>query len=311
MKAVILDAETLGKGIDLSAIEKSVDELVLYDSTTTEQLNERINDAEIVITNKVVINEQALESAEQLKLICVLATGMNNIDLAAAEKLNIPVRNVEAYGTQSVVQHTLMMMLSLATKQPVMQKRVAAGDWQSSSMFCLLDPSIIQLAGKKLVIVGSGELGQEVKTQAEALGMHVEFSARPGKKDDPRPSLNELLPSADVISFHCPLTNDTKNLLNADNLKLCKKDALIINNARGGVINEQDVTEALRAGEIGGVAADVLPQEPPKGGNPMLDAMNEGLNLIVTPHNAWTSPEARQRIVELTAENIQSIQGKN
>ncbi|MCP1340328.1 D-2-hydroxyacid dehydrogenase [Idiomarina sp. M1R2S28] len=311
MKAVILDAETLGKGIDLSAIEKSVGELVLYDSTTPEQVNERIKDDEIVITNKVVINEQAIETAEQLKLICVLATGMNNIDLAAAEKLNIPVKNVEAYGTQSVVQHTLMMMLSLATKQPVMQKRVAAGDWQSSSMFCLLDPSIIQLAGKKLVIVGSGELGQEVKTQAEALGMKVEFSARPGKKDDPRPTLNELLPSADVISFHCPLTDDTKNLLNADNLKLCKKDALIINNARGGVINEQDVTEALRAGKIGGVAADVLPQEPPKDGNPLLDAMNEGLNLIVTPHNAWTSPEARQRIVELTVENIRSIQGKN
>ncbi|WP_404396518.1 D-2-hydroxyacid dehydrogenase [Idiomarina loihiensis] len=311
MKAVILDAETLGKGIDLSAIEKSVDELVLYDSTTAEQVNERISDAEIVITNKVVINEQTIESAGQLKLICVLATGMNNIDLAAAKKLSIPVKNVEAYGTESVVQHTLMMMLSLATKQPVMQKRVAAGDWQHSSMFCLLDPSIIQLAGKKLVIVGSGELGQEVKTQAEALGMKVEFSARPGKKDDPRSTLNELLPSADVISFHCPLTDDTKNSLNADNLKLCKKDALIINNARGGVINEQDVTEALRMGEIGGVAADVLPQEPPKDGNPLLDAMDEGLNLIVTPHNAWTSPEARQRIVKLTAENIQSVQGNN
>ncbi|MDV6327203.1 D-2-hydroxyacid dehydrogenase [Idiomarina sp. Sol25] len=311
MKAVILDAETLGKGIDLSAIETSVEELVLYDSTTAEQVNERISDAEIVITNKVVINEQTIESAGQLKLICVLATGMNNIDLAAAKKLSIPVKNVEAYGTESVVQHTLMMMLSLATKQPVMQKRVAAGDWQHSSMFCLLDPSIIQLAGKKLVIVGSGELGQEVKTQAEALGMKVEFSARPGKKDDPRPTLNELLPSADVISFHCPLTDDTKNSLNADNLKLCKKDALIINNARGGVINEQDVTEALRMGEIGGVAADVLPQEPPKDGNPLLDAMDEGLNLIVTPHNAWTSPEARQRIVKLTAENIQSVQGNN
>lgn len=311
MKAVILDAETLGTGIDISAIEKSVDELVLYDSTTTGQVNERINDAEIVITNKVIINEQAIESAEQLKLICVLATGMNNIDLVAAEKLNIAVKNVEAYGTESVVQHTLMMMLSLATKQPVMQKRVAAGDWQNSSMFCLLEPSTIQLAGKKLVIVGSGELGQAVKTLAEALGMNVEFSARPGKKDDPRPSLNELLPAADVISLHCPLTDDTRNLLNSDNLKLCKKDALIINNARGAVINEQDITEALRAGTIGGVATDVLPQEPPKDGNPLLDAMNEGLNLIVTPHNAWTSPEARQRIVKLTVENIQSILGKN
>lgn len=311
MKAVILDAETLGSGINLSAIEKLVDDLVLYDSTTPKQVNERVQDADIVITNKVVINKQTIEIAEQLKLICVLATGMNNIDLAAAEKADVKVKNVEAYGTASVVQHTLMMMLALATKLPVMQKRVAAGDWQDSSMFCLLTPSTIQLAGKKLVIVGSGELGQAVKTLAEALGMSVEFSARPGKKDDPRPTLNDLLPDADVVSFHCPLTDDTKNLLNADNLKLCKKDALIVNNARGGVINEPEVTDALRAGNLGGVATDVLPQEPPKDGNVILDAMNEGLNLIVTPHNAWTTPEARQRIVELTVENIQSILEKN
>lgn len=304
MKAVILDAETLGNGIDFSAIETSVDELVLYDATTPEQVGERINDAEVVITNKVILNKQALESASKLKLISVLATGMNNIDLAAAEELNIAVKNVEAYGTPSVAQHTLMMMLALATKLPVMQKRVTAGDWQNSSMFCLLEPSTIQLAGKKLVIVGSGELGQAVKALAEAFGMEVEFSARPGKQDDTRSSLNDLLPTADVVSFHCPLTDDTRNLLSADNLKHCKKEALIINNARGGVINEQDVTDALRAGKIGGVAVDVLPQEPPKDGNPLLDAMNEGLNLIVTPHNAWTSPEARQRIVELTAENI-------
>ncbi|MDV6314832.1 D-2-hydroxyacid dehydrogenase [Idiomarina sp. HP20-50] len=304
MKAVILDAETLGNGVDFSAIEKLVEDLVLYDSTTPDQVDERIKDAEIIITNKVVINKPALENATQLKLICVLATGMNNIDLATAEKLNIPVKNVEAYGTPSVAQHTLMMMLALATKLPVMQKRVAAGDWQNSSMFCLLDPSTIQLAGKKLVIVGSGELGQAVKTLAEAFGMTVKFSARPGKTDDPRPSLNELLPDADVLSFHCPLTDDTKNLLNADNLKRCKQEVLVVNNARGGVINEKDVADALLAGKIGGVAADVLPQEPPKNGNPLLDAMNEGLNLIVTPHNAWTSPEARQRIIELTADNI-------
>lgn len=307
MKAVVLDAETLGNGVDFSAINKLVDDLVLHDSTTPEQVDERIQNAEIVITNKVVINKSTLESAAHLKLICVLATGMNNIDLTTAEKLNISVKNVEAYGTASVVQHTLMMMLSLATKLPIMQKKVAAGDWQKSSMFCLLEPSTIQLAGKKLVIVGSGELGQAVKHLAQALGMTVEFSARPGKKDDSRPTLNDLLPTADVISFHCPLTNDTKNLLNADNLALCKPDAIVINNARGGVINEQDVTNALRAGKLGGVAADVLPQEPPKEGNPLLDAMNEGLNLIVTPHNAWTTPEARQRIVELTAENIKSI----
>ena len=249
----------------------------------------------------------SLKQAKELKLICVLATGMNNIDLKAAEKLGIPVKNVEAYGTPSVVQHTLMMMLSLATKMPVMQKRMAAGDWQKSPLFTLLNPPTFQLEGKRLVIVGSGELGQAVKKQAEALGMRVTFTARPGKTDDSRPSFDELLPEADVISFHCPLTDETKGLLNRQNIKHCQPHTLVINNARGGVANEHDVLDALRKGQIGGYATDVLPQEPPKDGHPLLDALNEPLNLIVTPHNAWTSPEARQRIIELTAENISAL----
>ncbi|WP_286875770.1 D-2-hydroxyacid dehydrogenase [Idiomarina sp. UBA4520] len=307
MKAVILDNDSLGEGVDLSPIENQVNELVCHSLTSPEQVDERIKDADIVITNKVVLNEASLKKAEKLKLVCVLATGMNNIDLKAAEKLGIPVKNVEAYGTPSVVQHTLMMMLSLATKMPVMQKRMAAGDWQKSPLFTLLDPPTYQLEGKHLVIVGSGELGQAVKKQAEALGMRVTFTARPGKTDDSRPSFDELLPEADVISFHCPLTDETKGLLNRQNIKHCQPHTLVINNARGGVANEHDVLDALRKGQIGGYATDVLPQEPPKDGHPLLDALNEPLNLIVTPHNAWTSPEARQRIIELTAENISAL----
>jgi glycerate dehydrogenase len=184
---------------------------------------------------------------------------------------------------------------------------MAAGDWQKSPLFTLLDPPTYQLEGKHLVIVGSGELGQAVKKQAEALGMRVTFTARPGKTDDSRPSFDELLPEADVISFYCPLTDETKGLLNRQNIKHCQPHTLVINNARGGVANEHDVLDALRKGQIGGYATDVLPQEPPKDGHPLLDALNEPLNLIVTPHNAWTSPEARQRIVELTAENISAL----
>lgn len=307
MKAVILDSDSLGEGVDLSPIKNQLGELVCYPLTSPNQVNKRIQNADVVITNKVVLNEASLKKAEKLKLVCVLATGMNNIDLKAAEKLGIPVKNVEAYGTPSVVQHTLMMMLSLATKMPVMQKRMAAGDWQKSPLFTLLDPPTFQLEGKRLVIVGSGELGQAVEKQAEALGMRVTFTARPGKTDDSRPSFDELLPEADVISFHCPLTDETKGLLNRQNIKHCRPHTLVINNARGGVANEHDVLDALRKGQIGGYATDVLPQEPPKDGHPLLDALNEPLNLIVTPHNAWTSPEARQRIIELTAENISAL----
>lgn len=307
MKAVILDSDSLGEGVDLSPIKNQVGELVCYPLTSPNQVDERIQNADVVITNKVVLNEASLKKAEKLKLVCVLATGMNNIHLKAAEKLGIPVKNVEAYGTPSVVQHTLMMMLSLATKMPVMQKRMAAGDWQKSPLFTLLDPPTFQLEGKRLVIVGSGELGQAVKKQAKALGMRVTFTARPGKTDDSRPSFDELLPEADVISFHCPLTDETKGLLNRQNIKHCQPHTLVINNARGGVANEHDVLDALRKGQIGGYATDVLPQEPPKDGHPLLDALNEPLNLIVTPHNAWTSPEARQRIIELTAENISAL----
>lgn len=304
MKAVILDNDSLGTGVDLSSIKNQVNELVCYPLTSPEQVDERIHDADIVITNKVVLTETSLKNAELLKLVCVLATGMNNIDVKAAEQLGIRVKNVEAYGTPSVVQHTLMMMLSLATQMPIMQKRMASGEWQKSPLFTLLDPATYQLAGKHLVIVGSGELGQAVKKQAEALGMHVSFTARPGATSDSRPSFDDLLPKADVISFHCPLTEDTKGLLNRNNIEHCQSHTLVINNARGGVANECDVLDALRNGKIGGYATDVLPQEPPKEGHPLLDALNEPLNLIVTPHNAWTSPEARQRIIELTAQNI-------
>lgn len=307
MKAVILDAATLGQGTDLTAIRECVDELQCYAATNSDETVERIAEADIVITNKVVLNRDVLSQTPAVKQICVLATGMNNIDLDCAQQQGIRVDNVEAYGTDSVAQHTLMMMLSLSAKQPVMQQRIGNGAWQQSELFCLLDPAIAQLAGKQLVLVGSGELGQAVAKLAQAFGMRVTFSARPGRDNDSRLSFQQLLKTADVISFHCPLTEHTRQLLNATNLPLCKPDVLVINNARGGVINEQDCLTALRDGRIGGLATDVLPQEPPRDGHPLLSAMHETLNLIVTPHHAWTSPEARQRIIELTADNIKAM----
>jgi len=201
----------------------------------------------------------------------------------------------------------LMLMLSLAARLPVYQHELKQGNWQQSPFFCLLNHATTQLAGKQLVIVGSGTLGSAVAKLAEAFGAKVTFSARPGSTDDSRPSFDSLLPEADLISFHCPLTDASQHLLNADNISKIKPGCLVVNCARGGVVDEEACLQALKEGVLGGLAVDVLPVEPPVEGHAMLDAMNEPLNLIVTPHNAWITPEARQNIVRLTAENIVAI----
>ena len=309
MQGVLLDAASLGQGIDLSPIQQQLTDLEVWSGTRPEEVEQRLRQAEVAIVNKVVLDRAALESAKQLKAICVLATGLNNIDLQAAEELGIQVFNVQAYGTASVAQHTLTLLLALATRLPLYQKSVAAGDWQVSPFFCLLQHPVTQLAGKKLLLVGHGELGKEVERLTQALGMDVMIAARPGQADDQRRPFAELLPQADAISFHCPLTEATRDLLNADNLKTAKPDLLVVNAARGGIVNEAAALEALREGRIGGLAVDVLTQEPPTQGNPLLDALSEELNLIVTPHSAWITPEARQKIVELTAENIKKAAG--
>lgn len=303
MRAVFLDSDSLGE-VDLSPIQNQVDELVLYGTTAPDQLLERVAGFDLVITNKVKITAEAMTG---LKGILVVATGVNNVDLSAAEAAGVPVHNVLNYGTDSVAQHTLMLMLSLAARLPVYQHELKQGNWQQSPFFCLLNHSTTQLAGKQLVIVGSGTLGSAVAKLAEAFGAKVTFSARPGSTGDSRPSFDSLLPEADLISFHCPLTDASHHLLNADNIGQAKPGCLVVNCARGGVIDEEACLQALKKGILGGLAVDVLPVEPPVGGHALLDAMNEPLNLIVTPHNAWITPEARQNIVRLTAGNIAAI----
>lgn len=303
--AVILDAQSLGPEIDLTAIEASVSRLEVFEQSTTQQALERLANADIAIVNKVVLDADTLQQLPKLRLICVLATGLNNIDLETAKAQNIAVKNVAAYGTASVSQHTLMLMLALANRLPRYQRDVAAGEWQRSAFFCLQDYPTLQLAGKHLVMVGQGELGSEVARLAEAFAMRVTFAARPGNEaNDKRPALDELLPDADIISLHCPLSEATKHLINRERLARVKSSLLLVNCARGGVIDEEAALEALRSGKIGGLGVDVLPAEPPREGHPLLDALSEPLNLIVTPHNAWITPEARQNIVSLTAQNI-------
>ncbi|MBZ9538180.1 D-2-hydroxyacid dehydrogenase [Modicisalibacter tunisiensis] len=307
MKAVLLDAATLGDDIDLEPIRRHVDSLDVHDLTRPDQCRERLAGAEVALVNKVVLDEALLAELPDLRLICVLATGTNNIDMAAAERHGISVRNVTAYGTASVAQHTLMLMLSLANRLPRYQHDLRNGAWQRAPIFCLLDHRTLQLDGKRLVIVGSGELGRAVARLAEAFGMEVRFAARPGNEaHDTRPSLAELAPDADIISLHCPLTEATRHLVDDALLVRLKPDALLINCARGGIIDEQAALCALREDRLGGLGVDVLPDEPPRDGHPLLEALNEPLNLIVTPHNAWISPEARANVVALTVENLKA-----
>lgn len=306
MHAVLLDADTLGQGVDLSPVRQLTQQLTVYGTSQPQQLAERLEGAEAVLVNKVPLSAELLASLPGLRLICVMATGTNNIDMQAAERLGIEVRNVNAYGTQSVAQHTLLMLLSLAARTPLYQRDVAAGKWQQSPFFCLFEHTTMQLADKHLVIVGQGELGGQVAKLAEAFGMQVNFSARPGATADARSDLASLAPTADAISLHCPLTDATEHLIDAAMLKRLKPGALLVNCARGGIIDEVAALDALREGRLGGLGVDVLPVEPPKDGHPLLDALSEPLNLMVTPHNAWISPEARQRIVDLTANNLRA-----
>ncbi|WP_192037078.1 D-2-hydroxyacid dehydrogenase [Halomonas sp. YLGW01] len=309
MKAVILDAASLGDDIDLSPIRAEVDTLMVHATTEPKDCLARLEGASVAIVNKVVLDAETLEALPSLELICVLATGTNNIDMQAARRLGIEVRNVTAYGTASVAQHTLMMMLALANRLPLYQRDVADGAWQRSAFFCLMNHRTLQLAGKHLVIAGQGELGSRVATLAEAFDMRVTFAARPGKTDDSRPTLHGLAPQADVVSLHCPLTEESHHLVDAALIDRLKDDALLINCARGGIIEEQAALEALRDGCLGGLGVDSLPAEPPRDGHALIAALDEPLNLIVTPHNAWITPEARANVVRLTVDNLRAWQG--
>ncbi|WP_106478220.1 D-2-hydroxyacid dehydrogenase [Phytohalomonas tamaricis] len=306
MKAVLLDAATLSDDVDLGPIAAQVEQFEQFELTDQSAVIDRLKHADIALTNKVIINAEAMAALPDLKLICVLATGTNNIDMDEAKRRGIDVRNVTAYGTASVVQHTMMMLLALATRLPLYQHDVAGHAWNQSPIFTLLDHRIFQLQGKHLVIVGQGELGGSVAKIAEAFGMTVTFTARPGnERNDSRPALAEVAPHADVLSLHCPLTPETHHLVDEALLTSMKNDALLINCARGGVIDEAAALEALRTGRLGGLGVDSLPQEPPREGHILIDALAQGgLNLIVTPHNAWATLEARQKVVELTADNI-------
>lgn len=305
--AVFLDHSSLDLGdLDLSDLRDSFTRFDVHPATAPEQVVERLQGASVAISNKVLLDAAVINACPQLKLILVAATGTNNVDLQAARERGIVVSNCQGYGTPSVAQHTLALLLALATRLPDYQQAVVAGKWNQAKQFCLLDFPIVELEGKTLGLLGHGELGGAVARLAEAFGMRVLMGQLPGRpaRDD-RLGLDELLPQVDALTLHCPLNDNTRNMIGAAQLALLKPGAFVVNTARGGLIDEQALADALRAGHLGGAATDVLTVEPPVNGNPLLAA--DIPRLIVTPHSAWGAVEARQRIVGQLTENARAF----
>ncbi len=304
MKAVFLDAEGL-ENCRLEELKAAVGELEIHAATAPAETLGRLQGAEVAIVNKVRMTREILGASPDLRLICLVATGTDVIDLQAAAERGVTVCNCQGYGTDSVVQHVFSLILALATSLPQYTKAVQAGRWQQARQFCFLDYPICELAGKTLGIVGFGNLGKGVARIAEAFGMRVLVARRPGASEGDRPPLAEILPQVDVLTLHCPLNDHTRGLIDREALAKMKPTAFVINAARGGIVDEEALAKALRAGTIGGAAVDVLRAEPPREGNPLLAP--DLPNLIVTPHIAWGSREARQRIIDQTVENIQAF----
>jgi len=296
MKGVFLDLASVdNEDLDLIQLEDVLDEWDFYPHTEAPQLASRLQAAEVVVSNKVMLTREVLAAADKLRLICVAATGTNNVDLDAARELGITVTNVRAYGTASVVQHVFALILSLQRRLPAYQQAVRQGRWQQSDFFCLLDFPIEELTGKVLGIVGYGELGQAVAKTAACFDMQVRIAQR--NTEDSRPErlpLEALLAEADVLSLHCPLTEENRGMIGEAQLRLMKPGAILINAARGGLVDETALAKALEQGWIAAAGIDVLEQEPPDGSSPLLADIP---NLILTPHIAWASRTARQRLL--------------
>jgi glycerate dehydrogenase len=307
MKAVFLDFGTMGSGLDLGELESLVDELVVHDESPRDTVAQRISDAEIVFTNKIRLTRELLERAPKLKFIALTATGTDNIDTDCARQHGIGVANIRHYCTGSVVEHVFGVLLSLTHSLEQYHRSVRAGDWQQSTDFCMLHYPVRELSSMTLGVVGYGALGQGVARVAHEFGMQVLISARPGSDSVPndRVSFDELLAGSDVISLHCPLTAATRKLFGAREFAAMKNSAILINTARGSLVDSQALADALAAGQIAAAAVDVLPEEPPVNGDPLLDYAGD--NLIVTPHIAWATDEARQNAIDELAANTRAF----
>jgi glycerate dehydrogenase len=309
VRAVFLDYATVSHRDDLDAsrLARALPELELRPQTAQPDVAAAIAGAGVVLVNKLRLAGDVIAATPTLRLIALAATGTNNVDLETARERGVAVCNLRDYCTTSVVQHVMATLLMLTHRLREYDKLVRSGAWQRGEQFCLLEYPIRELAGRRLGIVGYGTLGRAVGRAAEAgLGMELAIANRPGGAPQPgRISLDDVLPTVDVLSLHCPLTPATEGLIGARQLALMKPDAVLINTARGALVDGAALAAALRAGRLGGAAIDVLPQEPPVDGNPLLAP--DVPNLIVTPHVAWAAREARQRCIDEMAANVEDF----
>ncbi len=309
MKIVLLDASTLGDVPNLADVEQ-FGEFIQYDVTTPDKTIERLQEADVVITNKVVIDHSVMVACPKLKLICVAATGMNNIDLEAANKRGIEVKNVAGYSTKSVAQHTFTLLFSLLGQVVYYDNYVKSGQYAQSPIFTHLSKEYWEIAGKKIGIIGLGTIGNRVAEIAEVFGMNVLYYSTSGKNNHSRYTrveLDELLQQSDVVTIHAPLNDKTQNLIGESQLKEMKPTAILLNTGRGGIVNEQDLINALNNNEIAAAGLDVLTKEPIVKEHPFIKLRDKS-KLIITPHIAWASKEARFELVLGILKNLKSFQ---
>jgi lactate dehydrogenase-like 2-hydroxyacid dehydrogenase len=308
MNIVFLDKQTVGDVANLNLLHK-LGQLEVYDNTTQEELLERASGKEIIICNKVNIGRDAIDNLPQLKLICVAATGMNNVDTDYAKRKGVQVRNVVAYSTDSVAQTTFAILFHLLNRIAYYDAYVKSGAYAKSTIFTHHGPGFWELAGKRFGIIGLGNIGRRVAKIAEGFGMEVVFYSTTGRNNNinyKRFDLTTLLKTSDVVSIHAPLTEDTRNLITYEKLRLMRTCAIIINTGRGGIINEADLARALNEDVIAAAGVDVLSSEPIRTDNPLLKVIDKE-KLVITPHIAWASREARERLIEKIAKNIESF----
>ena len=312
LKMVSLDAqaETLG---DVSwETMRALGELTLYDRTAPDEVNARIGDAEVVFSTKVPLGEENFVAAPALRLICLFATGYNVIDVEAAKQRGILVCNVPGYSTEPVAQHAFALLLELANRVGHYSAEVRAGRWTNCPDFTFLDQAPVELWGKTLGVIGYGSIGRRVAEIGAAFGMRVLYNRRAGASPDDTDRvryapLDALLRESDFVSVHCPLNDETRGLLGAENIAKMKRGAFLVNTARGPIVDDAALAAALASGQIGGAGLDVLSVEPPREGSPLFSAPN----CFVTPHIAWASHEARTRLMAECVENVRAyLNGK-
>ena len=313
MKIVILDGYTANPG-DLSWERlKELGELEVYDRTAPGQLLERAEGAEVLLTNKVIIDAKAMAALPSLRYIGVLATGYNVVDIEEARRRGIAVTNIPAYSTMSVAQMVMAHLLNITSQVALHAEAVRQGEWQRSLDFSFTKAPLIELDGLTMGIVGLGNIGRQVARMAQAMGMKVmAFSSKPEEElrqmgIQKAASYEQLFSEADVVSLHCPLTDETRHLVNRERLALMKPSAILINTGRGPLLDEQAVADALMAGKLYAVGVDVLTEEPPRNGSPLISAPR----CYITPHIAWASAAARRRLIDIATDNVAAfLQGK-